>query len=413
MDAFVAGIGMTKFGPLPEDSVKSLTAAACGEACTDAGLEPGAVEIAFFSNAMQSYVEGQTTIPGQFALAEAGFEGLPIINVENACASGSTAFHMATRYVTSGAADIALAVGVEKMSFPDAERKRRVMEAFVGGLDIYRAEETLEALAELGTAVDGVSGEGHRTKMMDMYASMSRAHMARFGTTQRQIALIASKNHDHALHNDRCHYRKPFSVEEVLAGRPLAFPLTVPMCSPLSDGAAAAIVCNRRGLKKLARSHPLVRVEASEIATAMTREWADLEHHVSRRAALKAYEAAGVGPEDMDLAEVHDAVAFGELLMTELLGFCPIGEGGPFAESGATRIGGKIPVSTSGGLLSRGHPIGATGLAQIFEMTLQLRGNAGARQVEGARFAIQENGGGFRGVEEGVAVCTILSRLGK
>jgi acetyl-CoA acetyltransferase len=183
------------------------------------------------------------------------------------------------------------------------------------------------------------------------------------------------------------------------------------MCAPFSDGGSAAIVCNARGLQKLARSRPRVRVDACELVSASQREWTQFEDHIARRAALAAYEKAGIGPADVDLAEVHDAAAFGELLMSELLGFCPIGEGGPLAESGATRIGGRIPMNPSGGLESKGHPIGATGLAQLFELTTQLRGEAGARQVEGARIAVQENGGGFLGVEEGAAVVTILSKV--
>jgi acetyl-CoA acetyltransferase len=263
---------------------------------------------------------------------------------------------------------------------------------------------------QLGVGIDGPSGEGHRTRFMDIYAALCRAHMARFGTTQRQLAIVAAKNHDHSIHNDKCHFRKAMSVDDVLASRPLGYPLTVAMCSPLSDGAAAVLLCTDAGLKKLQSQAPSVLIKACELTSATTRDFADFDAHVARRAALAAYDRAGLGPSDIDVAEVHDAAAFGEIFMTELLGFCAMGEGGLMAERGETRIGGRLPVNPSGGLESKGHPIGATGLGQIYELTQQLRGTAGARQVSGARTALQENSGGLLGIEEGAAVVTILQR---
>jgi acetyl-CoA acetyltransferase len=182
------------------------------------------------------------------------------------------------------------------------------------------------------------------------------------------------------------------------------------MCSPLSDGAAAILLASRSGLKRLARTRPQVRVLASALLSGRVRPWSDFENHVIRRAADAVYRDAGLGPDAIDVAEVHDAAAFGEIFASELLGLCPLGEGGRFAESGATSLGGSIPINTSGGLESRGHPISATGLAQLFELTTQLRGEAGKRQVHGARTAMQENGGGFIGTEEALAVATILQR---
>jgi acetyl-CoA acetyltransferase len=330
--------------------------------------------------------------------------------VENACASGSTALWLACSHLRSGAADIVLAVGVEKMVYDSDAQRLAVMKAFEGGMDVTAGDETLNALLALGAGVDGPSGDGHRTRFMDIYAALCRAHMARFGTTQRQLAIVASKNHEHSTHNEKCHFRKAMSVDEVLASRPLGYPLTVAMCAPLSDGAAAVLVCTEAGLRKLRGQGPRVLVKACEMASATTREFTAFDRHVARRAALAAYDRAGLGPGDIDVAEVHDAAAFGELFMTELLGFCPRGEGGVLAESGATRIGGRLPVNPSGGLESKGHPIGATGLGQIYELTQQLRGAAGARQVEDARTALQENSGGLLGVEEGAAVVTLLQR---
>jgi acetyl-CoA acetyltransferase len=233
--------------------------------------------------------------------------------------------------------------------------------------------------------------------------------MKTFGTTQRQLAAVAAKNHMHSTRNPLAQFQYPMTIDEALAARPVSWPLTLPMCAPISDGAAAAIVCNAQGLKRLRRARA-VRLYASVLRTATDRPADRYDRHLCHLAALEAYERAGVGPQDMSLAEVHDATAFAEIQQTEALGFCAFGEGGPMAESGATSLGGRIPINVSGGLLSRGHPIGATGLAQVHEMVIQLRGEAGARQVEGARFAIAENGGGFNGVEEAVTCITLLGR---
>jgi acetyl-CoA acetyltransferase len=406
----VAGVAMTKFGPHPGATVKSLTAEAVTACLADAGAVAGAVEAAYFSNTLQGLLEGQLSIPGQIALRSAGVEGVPVVNVENACASGSTALWLACQHLLSGAADIVLAVGVEKMVFEAEAQRATVMRAFEGGMDVSAGDAALRALTQLGAGIEGPSGEGHRTRFMDIYAALCRAHMARFGTTQRHLAIVAAKNHDHSIHNDKCHFRKAMSVEEVLASRPLGYPLTVAMCSPLSDGAAAVLLCSDAGLKKLQGQAPSILIKACELTSATTRDFADFDAHVARRAALTAYERSGLGPGDIDVAEVHDAAAFGEIFMTELLGFCAMGEGGPLAERGETRIGGRIPVNPSGGLESKGHPIGATGLGQIYELTQQLRGTAGPRQVQGARTALQENSGGLLGTEEGAAVVTILQR---
>jgi len=409
-DAFVAGIGMTAFGPQPGESVKSLTRAAVLECLADAGADAGQVEQAYFANALQGIIENQASVPGQVALLGCGISGVPIVNVENACAGGSTAFWLAVNQVRAGAADLVLAVGAEKMVYPQPEQRARVAEAFGGGGDVETLPTALEELRRLGTGIPDDPGEGHRTVFMEIYTAICRAHMAHFGTTQHQLATVAAKNHAHAVHNERCHFRQPMSVEQVLAARRLGYPLTVAMCSPLSNGAAAVLVASAAGLERLSRQRPQVRVLASALRSGSARPWADFDNHVIRRAADAAYREASVGPDAVDLAEVHDAAAFGEIFASELLGLCALGEGGRLAESGATSLGGSMPINTSGGLESRGHPISATGLAQLFELTTQLRGEAGPRQVSGARTAIQENGGGFIGTEEAVAVVSILQR---
>jgi acetyl-CoA acetyltransferase len=246
---------------------------------------------------------------------------------------------------------------------------------------------------------------------MDVYAAFARQHMKQFGTTQRQLAAVASKNHAHSRHNPLSQYRNAFTIEEVMAAPPITYPLTLPMCSPVSDGAAAVIVCNEEGLRRLGTDRSrAIRVLASVLCTGSDRDPSEVEKHCSARAARQAYEKAGVSPSEISLAEVHDATAMGEIIQVENLGFCEFGEGGSLAERGETSIGGRIPVNPSGGLESKGHPVGATGIAQVYELVAQLRGEAGARQVEGARLAIAENGGGLYGIEEAVACVTILSR---
>jgi acetyl-CoA acyltransferase len=244
---------------------------------------------------------------------------------------------------------------------------------------------------------------------MDIYAALARQHMKLFGTTQRQIAAAASKSHYHSTMNPLAQYRKDFSVDEVLADRLISWPLTRAMCAPISDGAAALVLCNDDALARFDRARA-VQVLGSALVSGSDRKPDDFDHHIGRVAAQRAYEQAGVGPDDVDVAEVHDASAYAEIVQVENMGFCARGDGGALAESGATRLGGRIPVNTSGGLLSKGHPIGATGAIQVHELVTQLRGEAGMRQVEGARIAAAENGGGFFGLEEAATVVTVLGR---
>jgi acetyl-CoA acyltransferase len=303
----------------------------------------------------------------------------------------------------SGAADVVLAAGAEKLSIGD---KQKALGIFDGGVDVSDPQGVRAVLTELGGELPG-NGQPH-SLFMDIYAALARAHMGTFGSTPMQLAVIAAKNHAHAVHNPLAHFRTKMSAEEILAARPVSGPLTVPMCAPLTDGAAAAVVCKAAGLRRLGARNP-VRVLAAVLRTGTVRPLSAWDRSVTRLAAYDAYEQAGVGPADVSVAEVHDASAFGELLQTELLGFCEIGSGGQFAESGATTLGGRLPVNPSGGLESKGHPMGASGLAQIYELVHQLRGTAGARQVPGARIALAENGGGLYAGEEAAAAITILS----
>jgi acetyl-CoA acyltransferase len=407
-EVFVVGVGMTRFGRWPDRSLKSLVAEAVLQALKDANCRAADIEAAFFSNTTQSIIEGQHLIRGQIALREIGIESIPIVNVENACASGSTAFYQAINHLRAGAADIALVVGAEKMYDED---RRKSAAIFDGGWDVHESKAVAERLASIGAGfpVPAGHGPGVASPFMELYASLAKGHMSKFGTTERQLATVAAKNHRHSTLNPLSQYQNDMSVEDVLAGKLIAWPLTLPMCSPISDGAAAAILCTKRALQRLSDVRR-VSVLGCALASGSSREWSDAEAHICRRAADKAYDEAGVGPKDMSVAEVHDASAFAEIVQIENLSFCEIGEGGSFSERGETALGGRIPVNPSGGLESKGHPIGATGLGQIYELVQQLRGEAGARQVADARLAIAENGGGFIGVEEAAAVVTILGR---
>jgi acetyl-CoA acyltransferase len=409
-ETFIVGVGMTPFGRFPGTSLAELAAAASEEALRDADLDPSRVKAIIFANATQGALEGQHGIRGQAALDGRGFGNTPVFNVENACASASTALNLAHVMVGSEAYDCVLALGAEKMVTADPARS---LAAFEGSWDVHRRDRTVADLTAMGRGLEPPAEAvdvGPHSVFMDIYAAFCRHHMAKFGTTQRQMAAVSAKNHAHSVHNERSQFRRAFSIEEVLAARPIAWPLTLPMCSPVSDGAAAALVCSRTFLEARALGARAIKIRASVVMSGDHRDPDRLDEHVARKASRRAYEMAGLGPDDVDVVECHDATAFGEILQSELLGFFPFGEGGPAAESDETRLGGRIPFNPSGGLESKGHPIGATGLGQVFELVGQLRGEAGARQVPGAKIAMAENGGGLRGVEEAAVVITLLER---
>ena len=408
---YVAGIAMTVFGRHTERSLENLAGEALVRALADAGCTARQLDIAYYSGMTNGLLQGQIAIPGQVIFSKIGIEGIPVHNVENACASGSSAFNLAVQSLKAGTADVALVIGAEKMNIPD---KAKAFAIFEGGWDVSRAEENAATLLEMGEGVippPGSESDKPFSKFMAIYAAFCRWHMKTYGTTQRQIAAVCAKNHQHSVHNPWSQFRKPFTVDDVLAAPPITYPLTLPMCAPLSDGAAAAILCNEAGLKRVgADRNRCIRVAASVVRSFTHRSLDEPEKHISRLAALQAYEMAGLGPEEMDVAEVHDASAMGEIIQVENLGFVPLGGGGPAAERGDFSLGGLLPVNPSGGLESKGHPLGATGIGQLYELVVQLRGEAGARQVEGARHAIQENGGGLVGIEEAAVAVHILSK---
>ena len=405
--AYVLGVGMTRFGRHLERTMKSLAGEAVAGALEDAHAGPEAVQAAFVGNAVQGLISGQECVRGQIVLRECGLGGIPMVNVENACASASTALHLAWQAVAGGFHDCVLALGMEKLYDRD---KTKSFAALTGAVDVELLAQLKEALR--GTTGAERSGNGNdggekRSLFMDVYAVAARQHMARYGTTVVHFAAVAAKNSIHGSLNPRAQYQTPHTVEDVLASPVIASPLTRLMCSPIGDGAAAAIIVSEDFLGQLRRRNvsvpPPVRIAASVLGTGRDRgaEEPDPVTEVARR----AYEQAGIGPEDVSLAEVHDATAPAELMIYEELGFCREGEGGRLVDSGETALGGRRPVNTSGGLIAKGHPVGATGLAQIAEVVDQLRGRAGRRQVAGARVGLTENAGGaVRGDPAAVAV---------
>ncbi len=405
MNAYIAGVGMTPFGKHLETPLKTLAGAAISEALNDAGLSGNDIQAAWMGNAAGGIVQGQEMISGQVALRELGIGRIPVVNVENACATSSTAFNQACAMVTAGFYDVVLVCGFEKLFHED---KARTFAAFDGAVDTEQADGmlgALEALAEkAGEVVDLENAGKARSIFMDIYSLMAIAHMKNYGTTQAQFAGVTAKNSLHGSLNPRAQFQQEMTVAEVLESREIVYPLTLPMCSPIGDGAAAIVVVSERKARQLALSKP-VRV----LSSALVSGW-DMAQEVGSYAAGLAYETAGIGPEDLSLVELHDASAPSEIVTYEYLGLCAKGEGGRLIDEGTTRLGGKVPVNVSGGLLRKGHPIGASGAAQIVELTEQLQGRCQARQVEKARIGLAHNGGGMIGLDAAATVVSILAR---
>ena len=409
--AYIIGLGMIRFNKYPDRGVRDMAHEVTRLALKDAGLEKSDLQAAFFSNSFWGMFSNQHSIRGQVILRSMGIDAIPVTNVENACAGASTALHLAIAGIRADMFDVALAFGSEKITHPN---KALSLGAFSSAMDVDNFEKYLSMMTEQNRTFNieippnqTPPGEG-RSIFMDYYAMGAKWHMSRFGSTQRQLAVICSKNHFHASLNPMAQYQETMTIGEVLADKPIAYPLTRAMCAPVGDGAAAAIICSEKYLKKLVNPRP-VKILASVLGsgTDRTLDGEDIGERLSKQ----AYAQASVGPKDISLAELHDATSYGELHQTEAMSFCPLGEGGIYAESGATALGGKLPVNTSGGLETRGHPIGASGLAQIYELGLQLRGEAGKRQVEGARIGLAENGGGLIGVEEAAMCIHILEKV--
>jgi acetyl-CoA acetyltransferase len=390
-DVNIIGAGITQFGKAPEPTLRALGSAAIAQALADAGLAQADVGLVVHGNAMGGLMSGQEMIRGQVVTSDTGLTGKPLINVENACATSSTALHVALGAIRSGQYDTAVVCGTEVMT----NDKRAAMSALTTGADVARLPEYNRRL----TGRDGPA----ESFFMEVYAQLTRDYMKRSGATQRDFAQVAVKNSRHGSLNPKAQFSRTLTLEEVLESRLIADPVTMLMCSPIADGAAALVLQAADAGNGRADA---IRIRASTLRTGIPGTDGPI---LEERTAKAAYDEAGLGPEDLDVIEVHDAASPNELMVYEELGLCSQGEGPALLASGATALGGRLPVNTSGGLVSRGHPVGATGAAQLVELVTQLRGRAGARQVEGARVGLAENAGGYVDPEAAACVVTILS----
>ncbi|MCG3170263.1 MAG: 3-ketoacyl-CoA thiolase [Pseudomonadales bacterium] len=367
---YIVGADMIGFGRFPERSVPDLAAEAALLALDDCGLSIRDVQVLYCGNLYQS-----AAMVGQRVLREIGMTGIPVVNVANACATGATALREAWIAIRAGVCDLALAVGVEQMD-----------------------KGLLGAGTGAGFVAEGVIGSD---TMPAMFALIGQEHTRRYGTTFEQFARVAVKNHHHATLNPKAMYRVETPLAEVMSAPMIAYPLTRPMCSVNVDGAAAAVLASEAAIRRLGLGARAVLIRASVMASDPwgPRALASADFSaVTRLAARSAWEQAGLGPHDLDLVELHDCFATAELVHYENLGLCADGEAGALIDSGATALGGRIPVNVSGGLLSKGHPLGATGIANVCEIVMQLRGEAGARQVPGARIGLTHVVGGGQGI---------------
>lgn len=392
-DVHIIGAAVTAFGKFPDRPLRSLVEEAVTGALSDAEITPAEVGMVFSGNAIAGLITGQEMVRGQVTLAGTGLLGRPVVNVENACASSSSAAHLAWLAVASGAHDVAVAVGSEKMSHPD---KRRTFAAIGSAADVDRVPDWARELSGSSSA---------ESFFMDVYAAAARAFMARSGATAADFARITVKNHHHGSLNPKAQYRAEVSVDQVLGSRAITPPLTLLMCSPVADGAAALVFCSADHARRVGADS--VRVRASALVSGVPEGGSGTPEE---RAAAAAFTASGLSPSDVDVVELHDAAAPNEMIAYEELGLCAPGDAPKLVADGATALGGRVPVNPSGGLLSKGHPLGATGAAQLVELVTQLRGRAGARQVPGARVAMAENAGGYVHPDPAACVVTLLSR---
>ncbi|MBL0419088.1 thiolase family protein [Ramlibacter sp. AW1] len=369
--AHIVGVGMTPFARHPDRSLKDLAREAVTAALVDAGIAQDQLQAAYCANSMAGIVTGQESIRGQVVLNAMGITGIPVVNVENACATGATAAHQGWLAVASGLHEAVLVVGFEKLYHPDRQVSMR---ALASATDVELANSPAGQSAFLTES----------SKRLERYMQAS-------GAALRHVALVAAKSRAHASLNPLAHYREANTVEEILAAPVVAPPLTRLMCSPISDGAAAIVICSDAFRRRHANG-AAVRIAASVLRSGGTP--GPLAGRTAQDAAEAAYAMAGLTPADISVAEVHDTTAASELMLYEKLGFCEANGGPAFIESGAPALGGRLPVNTSGGLIARGHPVGATGVAQLCELVWQLRQTAGARQVPGAKAALAHNAGG-------------------
>lgn len=394
-DAAVVGVGMSRFGKYPEKGIKDLVREAVEPALKDAGLNKADIEAAFVGTAAPGIMTGQEQIKAQVTLSAMGIDTIPMYNIENACASSSSAFNLAWTAVGAGLYDCVLVVGFEKLY--DKDKMKSYM-ALGTAVDIEMALQHLEAFQKKHGAGKTIIAEGSgqsRSIFMDMYAYYTRIYMERYGLTQRHFAKISVKSHKNGAMNPHAQYQKEVTLDQVLESGDVAFPLTRMMCSPVCDGSAAAIICAGDHVGRFEKMP--VWIAGSVVGSGKISD--DLRDTLTSRLGPRLFEAAGIRPENIDIIEVHDATSPSEIITLIELGLCPGEDAAKWIDEGYLDIDGRLPTNTSGGLAAKGHPIGATGLGQIHEIVLQLRGEAGPRQVAGPRLGMTHNGGGILGVD--------------
>lgn len=378
---YIIGVGMTRLGKFPEIPMTKLALKAFLDAIKDSRINPREIEAAFVGHVRQA---GQGAMIGQRIMREVGVTGIPILNVENICSSGSSAIWCAFNFISSGKFNVALALGVEQLSIH-------------GKGVIPPRQEDLE----------GLQG----ATLPSYFAMVARRHMYEYGTTIKQLAKVSIKNHKNGCLNPYAQFQKEITFEEICNSPMVADPLTVLHCCPIGDGAAAVILCSEEVARRYgARA---IKISASVLKSGTydggCRDITTNEQ--TKRAAKEAYEISGIGPEDLDVIELHDCFTIAEIYHYENLGLCKKGEGGRLIDEGVTELGGKIPVNPSGGLLAKGHPLGATGVAQIVEVVWQLRGEAGKRQIQDARIGLTHClGGVVDGLDLGACTVHILEK---
>jgi len=397
----VIGVGMHKFGKYIESSLSDLSRVAIWDAVHDAGIDPTKIEAAYVGNALGGIMTGQEAVRGQVIMLNSGFRNIPIVNVEGACASSAIALREAWIAAGAGLYDVAIAVGVEKLF----------------------CEDTSKMLLAMGQNSDVETSGKLGFTFVSNYAMILRKCMTYFGWTQEQFARVTAKNKYNASLNPYAQFQNPMSVEQILNSRMVSFPLTLFMCSSMADGAAAAIICAKDKVKQFT-SKPPVTIAAAVLRSNYLRDPVKDGPEAYKLIGLRggyaesvtmAYEQAGLGPEDVEVAEVHDAMSPAEMMRYVACSFCKPEDAPKLVEDGITSLTGRLPVNTSGGLAQRGHPIGATGLAQIAELTWQLRGEAGKRQIpgkdgKGPKVALAQDSGGMIEGEPAANQATILTR---
>ena len=406
-DVAVIGVGMTQFGKQGHKGIKALVCEAVEGALKDAGLENKDIEAGYVGNAVAGLMTGQEMIRGQVVLGAMGLDSIPIYNIENACASSSSAFNLGWLAVAAGMHDCVLVVGFEKLYDKD---KKRSFKALGSALDLENYKDYFEEAEKCSESnykiLSGGAGE-KRSIFMDLYSFLIKGYMDRYGLEQKHFAQLAVKSHRNGALNPHAQYRDEVTLEEVLASGDVVFPLTRMMCSPIGDGASAVVLCAKSSVRR--HSSKPIWVAGSVVGSGKVTY--DKSDTITRRLAPMLYERTGIGPGDIDVVEVHDATSPSEIMFLIELGIC-LGENAvEWIEDGVLELGGRMPSNPSGGLTTKGHPVGATGCAMVYEIVKQLRGEAGKRQVAGRpKIGLAHNGGGILGIDAASMVLNLLKR---